>query len=152
MMAGKARVLACACAAALGVALLVSGCAGTSSSSSVAPGPATPTVIPQAAPELGTMSYGTFPASTYGMDALTVCEQWAMLRVQYAGRLRAETPYQLEEWFSDGAWQTAFRANKPIKTDPDFSQISTAFGLVSTGAAASVPNAKWLDKACANAD
>ena len=101
---------------------------------------------------LGSMSYGTFPASTDGMDALTVCEQWAVLRDQYVGRVRADTPYQLEQWFSGPAWLPAFKANKPLKTDPDFSQINTAFGLVSTGAAASVSNAELLDKACASAD
>jgi hypothetical protein len=155
MGAGKARVLACACAAALGVALPASGCARMSSSS-LAPGqttgPATPTVSPQAAPVLGSMSYGTFPASTDGISALTVCEQWAVLREQYVGQLRADTPYQLEVWFSGSDWQAAFRANRLLKTDPAFSQINTAFTLVSTAAAASVPNARQLDKACASAD
>jgi hypothetical protein len=143
---------------ALGVALLVSGCVTMrSSSSSLAPGQSasgrsTPTVSPQAVPVLGSMSYGTFPASTHGMDALIVCEQWALLRDQYVGRLRADTPYQLEQWFSSPAWLPAFQANSPLKTDPNYSQINAAFGLVSTGAAASVPNAQLLDKACASAD
>ena len=166
MGAGKPRVPACAGAirlgalgvGALGVLLVVSGCATMrSSSSSLAPGQsasgrATPTVTPQAVPVLGSMSYGTFPASTDGTDALIVCEQWAMLRDQYVARLRADTPYQLEQWFSSPAWHPAFQANSPLKTDPDYSQINAAFGLVSTGAAASVPNAKLLDKACASAD
>jgi hypothetical protein len=168
MGAGKPRVLACAgatalntCAlgiGALGVALLVGGCVSMRSpSSSLAPGQspsgrATPTVTPQAVPVLGSMSYGTFPASTDGTDALMVCEQWAVLRDQYVGQLRADTPYQLEEWFSSPAWLPAFKANSPLKTDPDYSQINAAFGLVSTGAAASVANAELLDKACASAD
>ena len=163
MGASRLRVLACAGAAALttgalGVALLVSGCATMrSSSSSLAPGQspsgrATPTVTPQAAPVLGPMSYGTFPASKDGMDALIVCEQWAALRDQYVERVRTDTPYQLEQWFSSPAWLPAFQANSPLKTDPDYSQINTAFGLVSTGAAASVANAELLDKACATAD
>ena len=139
-------------------ALLASGCASRLSSSSLAPGPtpgsatATATVTPQTVPVLGSMSYGTFPASTDGMDALAVCEQWAGLRDDYVGPLRAETPYQLEEWFSGPAWRPAFMANKPLKTDPAFSQINAAFGLASTGAAASVSNAKLLDAACASAD
>ena len=156
MGAGKARVLACAGAAALGVALLAGGCARMPSSSSFAPGqtpgPATPTVSPQAVPVLGSMSYGTFPASTDGMDALTVCEQWAVLREQYVGQVRADTAYQLEQWFSGSAWLPAFQANKPLKSDPDFVQINTAFTLVSTAAVASVPNARQLDEACASAD
>jgi len=134
---------------------LAGGCVSRSSSSSPAPGPtpsATATVTPQTVPVLGSMSYGTFPASTDGTDALVVCEQWAGLRDEYVGRLRADTPYQLEQWFSGPAWRPAFMANKPLKTDPAFSEINAAFGLVSTGAAASVPNAKLLDSACASAD
>jgi len=137
------------------LAPLAGGCVSRSWSSSPAPGDtpsATATVTPQTAPVLGSMSYGTFPASTDGMDALVVCEQWAGLRDEYVGRLRGDTPYQLEQWFSGPAWRPAFMANKPLKTDPAFSQINAAFGLVSTGAAASVPNAKLLDAACASAD
>jgi hypothetical protein len=157
MGAGKPRVLACAGAVTLGVALLVSGCVAKGSSAPApAPGqvpdPATPTVTPQTIPVLGSMSYGTFPASKHGMDALTLCEQWAVLRDEYVGKLRADTPYQLEQWFSGPAWLLAFQANGPLKVDPNFSQINTAFTLVSTGAVASVSNAEQLDKACANAD
>jgi hypothetical protein len=156
MGAGKLRVLACAGTAALGVALLASACGSASSPSLLAlaqtPGPASPTVTPESAPVLGSMSYGTFPASTDGLDALTLCEQWAVLRDQYVGRVRTETPYQLEQWFSSPAWLPAFKANSPLKTDPDYSDISTAFGLVSSGASASVANAEMLDAACAAAD
>ena len=168
MGARKLRVLACAgapalstCAlgaGALGVALLVSGCVTMkSSSTSLAPGQsvpgrATPTVAPQTVSVLGSMSYGTFPPTTDGLSALALCEQWAVLRDQYVERVRTDTPYQLEQWFSSPAWLAAFQANHPLKTDPDYSQINTAFTLVSTGAAASVANAELLDKACANAD
>src|SRR5580704_16568954 len=117
MGAGKLRVLACAGAAALGVALLASACGSASSPSLLAlaqtPGPATPTVAPQSAPALGSMSYGTFLASTDGLNALTVCEQWAVLRDQYVDRVRTDTPFQLEQWFSSPAWLPAFKANKP---------------------------------------
>jgi hypothetical protein len=158
MGAGKPRVLvlACACAAALGVALLAGGCSSTSSSSLLAamqePGAATPSVMPEPVPVLGQMHYGTFPATSDGIDALTVCEQWAVLRDEYVGRLRDDTPYQLEQWFSSLAWRPAFQADRPLKTDPGYSQINAAFGLASTGAAASVSNAELLDKACASAD
>jgi hypothetical protein len=155
MGAGKLRVLACAGPAALGVALLASGCGSASSSLLAAmqdPGQAAPTVMPESVPVLGQMHYGTFPATPDGLNALTVCEQWAVLRDEYVGRLRADTPYQLEQWFSSPAWLPAFRANSPLKVDPDFSHINAAFGLASTGAAASVANAERLDKACASAD
>jgi hypothetical protein len=163
MGARKPRVLACAgkfalAAGTLGMALLAllaSGCGSVSpllAAPDQTPGPATPTVTPQSAPGLGSMSYGTFPASADGLNALTVCEQWAGLREDYVARLHADTPYQLEQWFSSPAWRPAFLANRPLKYDPDYSQINTAFGLVSTGAAASVWEAKMLDKACADAD
>jgi len=169
MGAGKPRVAACAGTAVPGLALLallapfallVSGCVtmpSSAPSSSLAPGQSpsgrvTPTVDPQAVPVLGSMSYGTFPASTDGMDALTVCEQWAVLRDEYVGRLRADTRYQLEQWFSSPAWLPAFEANSPLKTDPDYCQINAAFDLVSTGASASVSSARLLDEACASAD
>jgi hypothetical protein len=173
MGAGKPRVAACAGPGAPGLALLpllaltallallASGCASTSPlAAALALGPtpspatatATATVTPQTVPELGSMSYGTFPASKHGMDALVVCEQWAALRGEYVGRLRADTPYELEQWFSGRAWRTAFQADRPLKTDPNFSKINAAFGLVSTGAAASAANAKLLDEACASAD
>ncbi len=141
------------------LALLASGCVNMRSSPALLavgptpdPATATATVTPQAVPALGPMSYGTFPASTDGMDALTVCEQWAMLRGEYVGRLRADTPYQLEQWFSGPAWRLAFQASRPLKTDPTFSKINAAFGLASTGAAASVSNARLLDAACASAN
>jgi hypothetical protein len=165
MGAGKPRVDVRAGSAAPGlalvalVALLASGCADMrSSSSSLAPGQtpypaaAMATVSPQPAPALGPMSYGMFPASPDGLDALTVCEQWAGLRYEYVARLRADTPYQLEQWFSGPAWRLAFQANRPLKTDPNFSEINAAFGLASTGAAASLANARLLDAACARAD
>ena len=139
-------------------ALLASGCVSMSSqSSSLAPGQTpsswvTATVSARAVPELGSMSYGTFPATTDGTSALSVCERWAELRAGYVGQLRTDTPYQLERWFSSPTWLPAFQADNPLRTDPDFSQINTAFTLVSTAAAASAGNARLLDDACAGAD
>jgi hypothetical protein len=45
-----------------------------------------------------------------------------------------------------------FVANRPLRVDPDYSQISTAFGLATTGESASIASAKLLDNACAAAD
>jgi len=139
-------------------ALLASGCVSMSSqSSSLAPGQTpsswvTATVSAQAAPALGSMSYGKFPATTDGTSALNVCEHWAQLRDEYVGQLRADTLYQLEAWFSSPVWLPAFESDSPLRTDPDYSQINTAFTLVSTAAAASLGNARLLDNACASAD
>jgi hypothetical protein len=156
MGAGKLRVLAGRGIVAVGVAVLAAGCGHAAPASSPAegqtPGPATPTVTPSTVPVLGTMTYGTFPATSDGSSALTLCEQWAVLRGQYVSRVRADTPFQLEQWFSSAVWRTAFTANGPLPTDPAYSEISTAFGVATSGEAASISSARMLDKACSAAD
>ena len=126
--------------------------AGSSPGAGPTPGTATPTVTPSAVPVLGPMTYGTFPATTNGANALTLCEQWAGLRGRYVSRVQADTRYQLEQWFSSPVWLTAFTANNPLRNDPAYSNIDVAFGLATTGEAASVASARWLDRACAAAD
>lgn len=148
---GAGRFLASRRTGALGVlgaALLAGAVAGgCATAAAAAPGP------PPGVPVLGRLTLGAFPATTDGTAAQTLCEQWAALRGQYIPQLRHDTPFQLEQWFSSGPqWLVAFSAGTPLKTDPDYVYISTAFGLVSTAAAASVGNARLLDAACAAAD
>jgi hypothetical protein len=154
MGAGKLRVLAGCGVAAAGVAVLASACASPAPTATAAAvvARAVPAVTATSVPVLGRMTFGKFPATWDGLKALAVCEQWAGLRGQYVAKVRADTPFQLEQWFSGIAWRQAFVANTPIKADPAYSQISTAFGLVSTGAAASIDTARMLDAACAAAD
>jgi len=160
MGAGKLRVVAGRSVVAVAVAVLAAACthaASPASSASLAagqtPGPATPSVTPSTVPVLGTMTYGPFPATKDGMSALTLCEQWSELRGQYVSRVQAQhTPYQLEQWFSGPVWQTALGASNPLRVDPSYSEISVAFVVATTGDAASIPNAKMLDRACAAAD
>jgi hypothetical protein len=114
--------------------------------------PATPTVTPSTVPVLGTLSFGTFPSTYDGTRALQLCEQWSGLRGEYVPRLRQDTRYELEQWFSSTVWRPALTAASPLRNDPAYSNISTAFGLASTAEAASIANAKWLDKGCAAAD
>jgi hypothetical protein len=155
----KLRVLAgrggIAVGAAVGAAL-VTACGHASSSLSLAagqaPAPATPTVTPVPVPVLGQLTFGTFPATMDGIRALALCEQWSGLRAQYVYRVQTDTPFELEQWFSSSAWLPSFVADRPLRTDPAYSKISTAFGLVSNGDAASVGNARLLDGACAAAD
>jgi hypothetical protein len=158
---GTARVrgIAAGCIAVAGLAALVSGCGNASAASPAATGqasapapPATPTVTPSTVPVLGKLAFGTFPSTWDGTQALALCEQWSGLRGQYVTHVRTQTPFQLEQWFSSTAWRPAFIANSPLRTDPAYSDINTAFGLVSTGEAASIANARFLDKACAAAD
>ena len=157
MGGGRLRVLAGRGVAVLGVAALAAGCGHAASASSPAagqtPGPATPSVPPSTVPVLGPMTYGPFPATRDGESALTVCEQWAQLRGQYVARVQAShTPYQLEQWFSGPTWQTAFSASNPLRVDPSYASIGVAFVVATSGDAASIQNAKVLDRACAAAD
>ena len=158
----RVRGIVAGCVAAAGLAALVSGCGTASAASPAATGqasapaapaaPATPTVTPSAVPVLGKLTFGTFPSTWDGTRALALCEQWSGLRGQYVSLVRTRTPFQLEQWFSSAAWRPAFVANSPLRTDPAYSDIDTAFGLVSTAAAASIDNARFLDRACAAAD
>lgn len=155
MGAGKARVLAGRCAAVT-VAALATACSHVASAAPPAagqtPGPATPTMTPSSVPVLGPMALGRFPATRNGKRALIVCEQWAALRGQYVPRVRADTAYQLEQWFSSTVWQAAFAASGPLQADPAYTNISVAFRIATEGDVASVPNAMTLDRACAAAD
>jgi hypothetical protein len=155
MGAGKSRVLAGWGLAAVGLAVVAGACSHASSSSATAAQPstpATPTVPPSTVPVLGKLSFGTFPSTYDGTQALQLCEQWSGLRGEYVARLRQDTPYELEQWFSSTVWLPAFTANSPLRNDPAYSNISTAFGLTTTAAAASISSAKWLDRGCAAAD
>jgi hypothetical protein len=154
MWARKLRVLAGHGVVAVGVAVL--GCACTSASSSLAigqtPPPATPTVTPTAVPVLGGMKLATFPQSWDGMRALSVCEQWAQLRGEYVTRIQADTPAQLQLWFSSNDWLTAFNANSALKTDPTYSHISVDLGIVTGPGGTSIASARMLDQSCAAGD
>jgi hypothetical protein len=155
MGAGKPRVLAGWGLAAVGLAVMAGACSHASSPPAAAAQPstpATPTVPPSTVPVLGKLSFGTFPSTYDGIQALQLCEQWSGLRGEYVVHLRQDTPYELEQWFSSTVWLPAFTANSPLRNDPAYSNISTAFGLATTAAAASVSSAKWLDRGCAAAD
>jgi hypothetical protein len=153
----RARGVIALGAAGLGIAALVSACAHGVSAMAMAvaatPTPAaTPTLTPTSAPGLGAMTLGTFPSTTDGTRALMLCEQWAGLRGQYAGRLRADSRYELEQWFSGDDWLPSFSDDSPLRNDPEYVHVSVGFGLVSTAQAASVANARFLDQSCAAAD
>jgi hypothetical protein len=155
MGAAKPRVLAGRCVAVT-VAALAAACGHVASAAppaaGQAPGPATPTMTPSSVPVLGPMTLGAFPATRDGKRALAVCEQWAGLRDEYVPRLRADTAYQLEQWFSSAVWQTAYAASGPLQADPAYTSISVSFRMATEGDVASVANARMLDRACAAAD
>jgi hypothetical protein len=144
----KVWVLAGRGIVALSVAAVAAAC-GSASGAALA----VPNVTPTAVPVLGKMTFAAFPNTWDGLRALTVCEQWAGLRAQYVANVKVDTPYQLERWFSSSpAWTTAFGANSELKTDPNYINISNAFGLVTAGDVASLSSARLLDQACAAGD
>lgn len=150
MGAGKLRVFAvrggAAVLAAAAAAALAAGCASQ-------PGTGQAQLLAASAPELGKLTLGSFPATTDGNLAQTLCQEWAGLRGDYAAQLRQDTPFQLEVWFSTSTpWLVAFNAESPLKADNSYIDVTTSFGLVSTAAAASIANARLLDRACAAAD
>jgi hypothetical protein len=156
MGAGKLRVLGMV---AIGVSVMAGGCGRASSPVALVAGqvagtaaPAAPTMTPSAAPVLGKLAFGPFLSTPDGTRALLLCENWAGLRAQYVARVAADTPYQLEQWFSSAAWRPAFVASRPLRGDPAYSQIAAAFGLATSGGSASIASASLLDKACAAAD
>jgi hypothetical protein len=153
MGAGKLRVFAVrggAVILAAAAAALAAGCGSVTASQS---GTGQAELLAASAPELGKLTLGSFPATTDGNLAQMVCQEWAGLRGDYAAQLHQDTPFQLEVWFSTSTpWLVAFNAESPLKSDNSYIEITTSFGLASTAAAASIANARLLDKACAAAD
>jgi hypothetical protein len=101
---------------------------------------------------LGKLTFGTFPSTWGGTNALKLCEDWAGLRAEYVARLESDTRYQLEQWFSGPDWQPAFDAGSPLSINPAYGEISLAFGQATTTATASIAAAMQFDRACAAAD
>ncbi len=155
MGARKARVLGGRWVA-VAAAALAAACSHVASAAPPAagqtPGPATPTMTPSSVPVLGPLTIGKFPATRDGKRALIVCEQWAGLRDQYVPHVRADTAYQLEQWFSSTVWEPAFAASGSLQADPAYTNISVAFRIATEGDVASIANAMTLDRACAAAD
>ena len=158
MGAGKLRAfaVATASAAALAASATLAGGCGTAGSSSLAagqtPDPAAPTMTPSAVPVLGKLKFGTFPGTESGAKALQLCEDWAGLRGEYVVHLESDTRYQLERWFSSPVWQPAFDTNSPLSNNPNYGDITVAFGQATTSATASIPAARQFDRACEAAD
>jgi hypothetical protein len=155
MGAGNLRELVGCGVIAAGVVALACGCTSASSSSlppGATPPPATPTMTPTAVPVLGKLTLGTFPGTADGMKALDLCEQWAQLRAQYVTMVKASTPRQLVVWFSGPLWNGAYADETHLKLDPNFGNISLAFGLATVADEASIASAGLLDRACSSAN
>jgi hypothetical protein len=89
-----------------------------------------------------------FPSTEDGNLARGVCDAWDRLREKYATLVATDSPDQLNQWFSGPAWHTAWSNANSLGDDPAYSHLETAFGLATYGDAASVANARLMDKAC----
>jgi hypothetical protein len=134
-------------------ALAVCACSPASSpAAAIATAPAASSSAPAAAAPaatLGPLTLGAFPGTTDGRLAKDTCEQWQGLRGQYAARLAADTPYQLNQWFSGPDWHAAWTDVNKLGDDPAYGNLETAFGVALVGDMASIPDARLIDKACA---
>ena len=149
MRAGRLRVLAGQGIVVIGVAALAGACSSASSSVSMF---AKATVTPSPVPLLGKLTMAPFLATPDGEHGLVLCEQWALLRGQYVSQVKADTPNQLDLWFSGREWATALSAERGLATDPLYSHLSVAFGIAVVPDVASIANARQLDAACAAGD
>ena len=104
-------------------------------------------------PELGTLTLGSFPATSGRRARRRRCASSGPGCAASTSPAPPDTPFQLEVWFSTAprGWPRSPQ-NSPLKSDPSYIEITTRFGLASTAAAASIANARALDKACAAAD
>lgn len=141
-------------AIAVSAAVLAVTACGSSASSAGNPSasvPATTPASPAPAATLGPLTLGHFPATADGRLARGICEGWAALRQEYAQRLSADTPYQLEQWLSGPAWSVVDADGTKLGADPAFASLGTALGLAEGSAGASMSSALLLDKACEKA-
>jgi predicted small lipoprotein YifL len=144
-------------AAALAAAAVLSlaACGPSSPAPAAAPAspttPSTPAALPKAA-AAGPLKLAAFPSASGGKDARGVCEQWAGLRGEYAGRTATDSPYQLNQWFSSAAWRKAWSDATALGNDPAYANLETAYGLATLGDAAGPANARLMDSACAKGD
>jgi len=142
-VAASALVIGMTTACSSGTPATTAAPAGTAAS-----GPAAPSTSANLAP----LKLGHFPATTDGRLARTICKQWAGLRQQYVSRVAADTPYQLNQWFSSRAWSKVQNDSMALGDDPAYSKLETAIGVAIFGDSASASSAKSVDKACEAAD
>lgn len=132
---------------------LVSSGNGSSSAPPISYSPPVGNAGPASAPfSLGPLTLASFPSTTDGRLARGTCEQWAGLRNEYAERASADSPYQLNQWFSGPGWQKEWNDANSLGGDPRYSNIETAFGVGTVGDEASAASAKAMDQACAAGD
>jgi hypothetical protein len=80
---------------------------------------------------------------------MSMCIAWSGLRAQYAANVAADSPVQLNEWFSGPAWAAAEGDAGKLGSNPQFTSLEAAWGVATTGDTASAAAAGNVDKACA---
>lgn len=147
-------------ARAAGVLAALAACTlaacGTVSSSSAPPaassqGVLSPPAATPSAASLAPLTLASFPATADGRLARAICGTWAAQRGQYASRVTADTPGQVEQWLTGSAWKTAQADLTALGNAAAYSHLETAAGLA-LGIAASTANGKLMDKACSAGD
>lgn len=109
-------------------------------------------VAPGTAKNLAPLTLGHFPGTSDGKLAKAICEQWAALRQEYAGKVTIDSAYQMNQWFSSSAWAAVQTDATQLGNAPEFGNLETALGVAMVGDMASTANAASLDKACQAAD
>lgn len=102
-----------------------------------------------AAPTLGPLTLGSFPSTTDGRLATSICEEWQGLRAKYAAYLSKDRPDQLDQWLSGPDWVTIDADARRLGKDPDYTSLETALTLAFVGNMATMATVKDLDSACA---
>jgi hypothetical protein len=97
---------------------------------------------------LATLVLGQFPETPDGQLAKAICEQWSGLRQQYVDNAAADSPYQMNQWFSSSAWLKVQNDANTLNGDPAYSNLQTALGVGLVGDEAGTASAAAIDKAC----
>ncbi len=147
---------------------LIAAAAVTAALSLTACGPSSPSAAPAAAASsrtaqaaaarpappaaLGQLTLARFPSTSSGKEARGICETWQKLRREYAGRLAADSPYQLNQWFSGPDWHKSWEDGAALGNDPAYSNLEVAYGTATVGDEAGAATIKQMDEACAKGD
>jgi hypothetical protein len=138
--------------AAVAVIMALAACASSSGTSS-APAAAAPVLPPPpTAVALAPLKLAAFPSTPGGKEARGICQAWLGLRQQYENRMVADSPHQLNQWFSSRAWAKTQDDGTALGDDPAYAHLETALGEAVTGDMAGAGTVKLMDSACAKGD
>jgi hypothetical protein len=152
------RTISTALAAAIAIpaAFGIAACASSSSAPPAAAASPAATAAamppPPPAPAVGPLTIAHFASTSGGDAARGICEQWVILRHEYANRLATDSPYQLNQWFSSADWHKARSDGNALGDDPAYSHLEVALGEAMVGDMADAGTIRLMDDACARGD